>query len=351
MHIDATEEAPPPRCDPPREICAEACVNVASSPESCGRCGHDCGGGECIAGVCQPVLVADQGAQLAEPTALALNRSAIFWLEPGRVRSCPLPAGCAEGPRSIADGLNLTSSLGVTEDAVYFTACPGCSDHGELLRCPVAGCPEPIPSVAETAGAFDEILVGKTHIYWRDGRDALVRCDPGDCAATKQQTKATTLGGPLLGGDVAGGTVYMKPSGMAIGSELRTCDEQRGCELPPILTNSQSVIPPFRVRDGRAYWLTDGVHGGAVRSCSLTNCGSGTPVAAEEPEGIALAVDDSGVYWLTPAGSLRRCPLGGCRAATPLLLAHDRVNPTLLTLDAGFIYWVEGTTIVKLAKP
>jgi hypothetical protein len=34
------------------------CGNVQTDPANCGYCGHDCLGGGCTAGVCQPVVLA-----------------------------------------------------------------------------------------------------------------------------------------------------------------------------------------------------------------------------------------------------------------------------------------------------
>ena len=52
------------------------CCFGPSDPANCGACGHDCLGGACVAGVCQPVLLAD-----AEffPSTLALDDARIYW--------------------------------------------------------------------------------------------------------------------------------------------------------------------------------------------------------------------------------------------------------------------------------
>jgi hypothetical protein len=38
--------------------CAKDCVDLQSDPKNCGSCGHDCVGGACSAGQCQPWVVA-----------------------------------------------------------------------------------------------------------------------------------------------------------------------------------------------------------------------------------------------------------------------------------------------------
>lgn len=40
-------------------LCGDHCVDLESDPDHCGDCDHDCLGGECLAGACQPVVLAD----------------------------------------------------------------------------------------------------------------------------------------------------------------------------------------------------------------------------------------------------------------------------------------------------
>src|SRR5271170_4179987 len=45
-------------CASPETACAGSCVDTRSDTTSCGSCGHDCQGGTCVEGSCQPVTVA-----------------------------------------------------------------------------------------------------------------------------------------------------------------------------------------------------------------------------------------------------------------------------------------------------
>jgi hypothetical protein len=344
-------DAPSGTCDRPREMCGSHCVDLAGSSTNCGRCGHDCGGGACISSQCQPVSVAGAEAGVVQPAALAVNATAIFWTEPTRVRSCPLPAGCTSQPTLIAGDYSVLDALAVTDDAVYFTGCPACSDHHDLLRCPATGCPDPAPVMAMSSSPYEDIVIGNTHAFWRESGDALVRCALSDCAGTTSRLPSSAFGGSVSGVAVADDTVYVKPAGTSIGFELRTCREADGCGATTILTSSNPITPPFHVHAGRAYWVVDGPTGRAVSVCPLVNC-RGAMFAAADPGTADIAVDDTGVYWLaTSTGALRTCPLTGCPPAGPITLASGRENPGQLTLGAGFFYWIEGNTIVKLARP
>jgi hypothetical protein len=348
---DGPVDAAPEMCSQPREICAGQCVNVADSSLHCGRCGHDCGGGVCVAGKCQPVLVADSDDRLDLPAALAVNTTAIFWTERTRVRSCPLPQGCTTEPTLIADGYSALNAIGVTEDAVYFTGCAGCNDHHDMLRCPATGCPDPVSPVASSTSTYEDIVIGQFFAYWRESTDALVGCPHADCAAGLRRLPSSWFGGALGGITLTGGTVYVKPAGPSIGMEMRTCREIDGCAPQTIVTNSFNIVPPFRIRDAKAYWLGDSPTGRVVRVCSLANCAAGTTFAVGASGDAEIAVDDTGVYWMNPSGgTLNTCPLSGCPPEGAVTLVNGRTNPRLLTLGAGFVYWIEGNTIAKIAK-
>jgi hypothetical protein len=149
---------------------------------------------------------------------------------------------------------------------------------------------------------------------------------------------------------LAGDTLYLKPGGTSNGAELRTCSDMNGCGGLPIITASQQVTIPFRIRDNKAYWATGNLTNTQISRCSLTNCGAGTQLAIDDPGGAELAIDASSAYWLTSTGAVRSCPLAGCPPAGPITLATGRTGAKQLTLGPGFLYWIEGDTIVRLAR-
>jgi hypothetical protein len=120
-----------------------------------------------------------------------------------------------------------------------------------------------------------------------------------------------------------------------------------------VVPNTAAIKPPFRVHAGRAYWLeTLHLPRPHVRVCDLASCGAGTIFSADNPGSAELEVDDTGVYWINPAmGTLRHCPLAGCPPGGAAVLAGGRTGPKALTSGAGFVYWIEGNTIFKIAKP
>lgn len=336
-------------CEAPLEICGSACTNLADSAANCGRCGHDCGGGLCVGGVCQPTLVADAADALDTPAALAVNATSIFWSERTRVRSCPLPQGCLLAPALIADTYDQLKALAVTDDAVYFSGCRACDDHHDLYRCPVTGCPAVNPLISFTLISYNDIVLGKTRAFWQDTTEAITGCAMSDCAGTDTRWTRLTFGfEDLVSMTSDGDTLYVKGSTM----DLRTCPDADGCAMPTALPNSSLLPMLFRVHAGQAYWLAPGPTTGQVRKCAINDCGGGTLFAVDSYGGTELEVDDTGVYWLNPMqGTLRHCALTGCPVGGAGTLATGRVMPKALTLGKGFVYWIEGNTVVKVAKP
>jgi hypothetical protein len=60
------------------DACAQA--DVASDPSNCGACGHSCQGGACLAGACQPVMLATpSGGHTIQD--LAIDDTSVYWGE------------------------------------------------------------------------------------------------------------------------------------------------------------------------------------------------------------------------------------------------------------------------------
>jgi hypothetical protein len=332
-------------CDPGENVCGTTCVDLSTSPTDCGACGHDCGGGTCAAGVCQPVAVADAGDLLDAPAALAVNGSAIFWSERTRVRSCPLPDGCVATPTVIATGYSRLRSIAASADKVYFSGCKICDEYHEFYECPVSGCPAPTFRISRTVYGYYRLLIGDTRAYAQESTENLVGCARSSCATTVSRWTLPGLT-ELYAVETDGSTLYLYGGG-----NLKTCTDASGCGFLDTLPGSSSVSPTFRARGGSFYWWAAGSPG-SIRTCAISGCGAGTALASESNGAVELEVDASGVYWLNGTlGTVRHCPLAGCPGSGPTLLASGRGAIKELTLDAGFAYWIEGNTIVKVAKP
>jgi hypothetical protein len=61
-------------CNAPGTLCGGECVDASSDVANCGSCGHDCQGGGCLAGRCQPVTLA---TNLQEPVGIAVDATSL----------------------------------------------------------------------------------------------------------------------------------------------------------------------------------------------------------------------------------------------------------------------------------
>jgi hypothetical protein len=113
---DAPAEAAPP-CDD---------AKVTDDPHHCGACGHDCLGGQCAAGVCQPVVLA-QSPNDAPIFDVALLADSVVWAtndEPTTgganhgLYFCP-KTGCPTPPKNLTDDAHRPANIAT--DAVSKT--------------------------------------------------------------------------------------------------------------------------------------------------------------------------------------------------------------------------------------
>jgi len=119
--------------------------------------------------------------------------------------------------------------------------------------------------------------------------------------------------------------------------------------------NLASAIPsPFGVAVDATYvYFTSsgtfaaGFDDGAVFKVPISSDGgapsSPIPLATGRPSPQNLIVDDTQVYWLEPGsaptnGALLACPLSGCIANTPQVLADTLASPWALALDSTSVY-------------
>jgi hypothetical protein len=333
-------------------------ADVATDPANCGRCGHDCLGGGCTGGACEPVLlysgntptsIVVDGPTLfvtvnssdapfgfvlrcsttdcaADYTMFATDQlnpwfavqqgGSIYWadfagddasVEAGSVAGCPTDGGCPEAgavvytPKgagfdaSDATGVGVTL-LGLAADSTYLYWAAGFGDDGAVFRCVPSECAATLARLGTTFGVPFALAVDPSYLFWIDiGPNEVVRCALPACG-----------GGPEIFTDIALSGLKLDISGLAI-------------------------------HGGNVYW-TQGVGEGGVFQCPTTGCGAGPKVIAKgQAYPIFIAVDDSGIYWSNYSeGTVLRCPLAGCEKPTPVARTP---YPFAITLDPVSIYY------------
>jgi hypothetical protein len=342
----ATADAGPADAGIDAAACNEQ-TDLATDPDHCGRCDHGCGGGDCVLGACQPVVLARDIPGLL---AFAVGADTLIWSEAARVAACPLPQGCVLAPRSVADPYSRLGPLAVAGDRVYFAGCrsgaDSCDDQHRLYECPIAGCPTTPTLIDSDTIGFEQIVVGPSHVYWHSPT-TVSGCALTDCAGT--DASWGRLGFPDDVTALAVDAIALYAQGSA--SDIRTCPEATGCAAPAVTTGTSGIAASFGVHAGRAYWpsLTGG--GPRIQTCEVAACTT-TSFANDASGTTEVRVDAGGVFWLNPtAMTIRHCPLDGCPPGGALIVVRDIAGGANLTLGPGFVYFSRDNAIYKVARP
>src|ERR1700761_2887115 len=74
----STTSSAPLDCDAGTSACPSGCADLQGDQHNCGRCSHDCIGGQCLAGVCQAwTIMADAGVATNGMTTTPLTANQI----------------------------------------------------------------------------------------------------------------------------------------------------------------------------------------------------------------------------------------------------------------------------------
>jgi hypothetical protein len=289
-----------PVCSAGFAPCGSACLDLQSDGANCGSCGHDCLGGACQAGVCQPAV--------------------------------------------LLSGHPLVHFLAVDATSLYFTVDPGGSPTGgSVQKMPLAG--GPVTTLASGLLSPQGIAVDPSFVYWAsEFGDTITRLPLGGGTPVTLLSGVTGALGVAVDGSaiyfsrISGGAVWKAPlSGGA-----------------PTLLASSTTTP----NDGavgiavRATNLYFGTYS-AVEEVSIAG-GAVTTLVTGQNDAIAVAVDDTFLYWTNLyGGGLMRKPLAG-GPATSLLPGLSTYGDGI-AVDAKAIYFAIAdasnvSTILRLAK-
>jgi len=342
-------------------------ADLQSDAKNCGNCGHDCLGGACTAGVCQPVLIASSTS--IAPYAMVLSGNDLYFTN---VRGSTFatvfkvdktqPNG---NPTLLVDyGTGYTTPLvsgypfGVAVQggdfyvSIYANGGSGGFWEAGIDRCPQSGCTS--KTLAYYGVNSYGVATNASNVYFASSdindvytvqyanldmsnRQTLVTATNevnGVLVDSSDVFYATADGVFHCNGTTCGGTAITQ--GAAIDAELLALDA----------TNVYFTSLPFNG--------TPTVQS-VVRGGGLPKLISDKPVV---PFGIAT--DGTYVYFTdigdnqNPAtGAVYRCPVAGCNGKEETLSvgAAAADNPRPIVVDATSIYWgTRGGKIWRLAK-
>ena len=186
---------------------ANGCEDLSSDPKHCGSCGHDCLGGACEQGACQPVLLA---SGLLRPFGLAKDDDFVYGtgdssntIENAQVWKVPV-VGCAN-PANCASIMTASGSqyqdIAIDDEAVYVTD----QQAGRVARLTKNGLQQ--CDIAVGQAKPQGVALRDGYVYWTDmGRDMILRA-PAQCQtplADEEVVIADTPSPSILRGDDSG---------------------------------------------------------------------------------------------------------------------------------------------------
>lgn len=319
------------------------CNETRSDPFNCGACGHDCLGGLCSAGKCDPLVIADEPG---EPREIAVDDAYVYWTNRGAssVRRAPLRGGLATTIYAGSPEAPLGDGLVRNGNDIYFSIkVPA----GGVFKCPISGCgnagPEPVIATVDSPefiAIVGNVLLVSEHIFnGRIGRCTLP-CAGGLAFA---EARESFPGFIAAEGDATYWSTILQSPG-----NLRAIFGTG----PARTLVAQDSVAQIAIQGAEVFFALRGSgiratarDGGVVRRLFEST----TPTER-------FAIDGSDVYFSNPAvtgGRILRCPLAGC--AIPTAVASFQANPFAVVTDASSLLWAnrgDGQTgrIMRLAK-
>ncbi len=343
-------------------------VDLQTSKDHCGRCGHSCGGGECVAGKCQAIQIgAVAGAPLLYVAAGADHVFVApligYTTETGGLWRIPKNGGTAE----LYADIRYAEAMRVVGDKLFFVVDDdpgdgGADQTGGLWSCPLVGAAPCQPTRHVGGKNSDAITVDGTRVFFNDEtigtrtfdtatgnvitvNDKIPRFMYADGTSffynfTYSQTQPYTAR-----------TLEAFPDG---GTEVRHEYTKTNAAAGTLVgTKDALYVAAFEFKA-----TTGGVVHRHPRAPGVLPCDYG---GSSNTRPYGIAVDGQRIYWTNigegaeepfTKGSVATCELAGC-CTTPETLWTGDGMPRGIAADDAFLYWVtKGSGAVwKIAKP
>lgn len=338
------------------------------TPQGDGGCAHDCLGGACIAGVCQPVLVT-QSTSLA-PYAMVLDGTTLYF---ANVRGSALATvykidkTATNGTATLLVDYNvgypsatqpmtgLPYDIAVQGGFFYVSLYAGSGMGGfweaGIDRCPVTGCTQ--TTIAYYGINSYAVVASSTNVFFGSA-------DSGDnytlqkAAPNLSGRAALTVPSSEVNGLAMDGADVYYASADGVFHCGTTCDTAA-------LTQGQSLDAEQLALDTTTVYFTSTPFSGTATVQSVPRAGGPPKLISGKPAiPFAVATDGTNVYFtdvgditMPSTGAVYVCPVAGCANAEVQLSNGPSAgdNPRPIVSDTNAIYWgTRGGSIWRLAK-
>lgn len=330
-------------CDAPEVVCDDACADLNTDTSNCGECGHDCLGGTCDAGECQPVQLATGFGRLF---MIVVTDEHVFVGGDGvAIRRLDKDGG---DPVQIAPAGDYAYDYAYTGDAIVWNNDWN-SAQWSVRGCAAPGCAGGVQQYQSgTSGVFGMAFNDNAStLYYNQGATIQQIVWPGGNPTTFV-TGIQALRGMTSHEDF----VYWIDRQAADDVDIRK-RAPGGASSTTMAFGRPDTGNWLAANATRLFWS----EGSNIVSAVLPNgIGGNDPDEVGSVGGSVreIVADDEYVYWAADAGgaagSIARCPTDGCTGA-PTLLADPVDEPWGMALDETAVYWVtENGVVSKVAK-
>ena len=315
-----------------------ACTtDLTRDRKNCGRCGHDCLGGVCNLGACDPAVVA---GNLDLPSAMVLDGTYLYFAYSGHVARVLAAGGAVE---DLSTQAFTAQKLAVDATTVYVMT------GNRVIRFPKTGDAD--------GGASQEVALAVGRAIAIDVSSIFFQVPAGLAAAPKMGSGGGDGGAGVLlaalGSDTindiavddsfaffalpGAGTVLKVPKTGAVG------DAGAG------VVASGEATPTNVVVDATYVYFTNNM-GGTVRRVPKAG-GPATDFVTGLGRPLGLALDGARLYYTDELkGTVGSCPLTAC--AADMQTHANGMRPVAVAADAVAIYFLDyrGRALMRVAR-
>jgi hypothetical protein len=331
---------------------AQTCVDPTSDGKNCGACGHDCLGGACVGGQCQPVPIAQY---IGNPMTMYVGAEAVYvttdlgYVGRARKDGSDLKPFAMPG---FASSAFIGTLLAEDGDRVFLSRYTGSSM--QVSYCSTSGCDSTATPVGGPYTEFFAVDQENHKIVWVDYTPARLM---------SSSTIGTISGVDVPGGTLASGTIVSR----LFYSQGGIYFSDGNINRIPVAGGSAVVVTsgpaPLTIlgANSASLFVYDGREIGSV---PLPNGDGGSPkllfaVALNVGGDGRFAADDTSVYWAGSNGQAVTCQIANCSGTQKTLpkRAVDSVWDIGSDAEAVYSFAQSGSlnstsicTVWKLAK-
>ncbi len=344
-----------------------SCGDTQTSSAHCGRCGHDCFGGACEAGVCQPVKI--NGDAGLEPFAIAVDDTHVFFSDIGESTGSlyRVPKDGSTRPEKIATTTDsLLYDLKLDGTTAYISSGSYYADAGAVEMVPKDGGAKTTiargwPNASDPRG----VTIDNQYVYWVNyntptdvKRGNRVASSPiTTLAANEEEPTLALVDGSLLWWT----SKMLNQPGQG---KLRRCTLPACSDRYDLTTGLTE--PDVLAQNALRIFYNSGNTVMQIAKNALY--GPGAVVAANQSLPASIAADDREIYWIDLGdyqqswvdGTIRRCPVvtgaADC-SSTPngegeIIARPGALMARGIAIDATAVYWTEQETpaVYRLAR-